>query len=471
MIHYKSRDGFTLVELLTAIVAGSLVTAAALTLLLLGVRINRHSTDTIVDRNNVDIVLDALEKVATEGNITRLELGDEMENGDTFWILYGKSNEVNSNRVPVETDQNISDTDEAVVETEVPLFTYLAEKKAIFVGTYIPFTGVDEDDYKLNIPLLEGVEASSVSIDETGKLLTFSVTTKDGTYDTSVYCRTSRYEHKVEGPDNIIVENPEKEDNKTDEEARVAFLKYLTSQHRLAGGSPNPGLILKPGIGEFADKYDSTGQYYAQWYIGDPNTLEWNAETPWCACYVSWALSQVTGEFDPKDEVGESKYIDPENAIGRIMTMKKTEEGKEVEYLDYHWFASVDWFKAALLDTVEGKNRGNEWKSSYAYTKGTFQDDYIPRPGDLAFIDWERDGDPDHVGVVLMLEDKEDWKYSTDKENPQRFQYVYTIEGNSAGIVAVRRYAFDDKIINGYGVINWTKTEPNRQPVTGTEQG
>ena len=75
MIHYRSKDGFTLVELMTAIVAGSLVTLAAATLLLLGVRINRHSTNTIIDRNNVDIVLDALEKVATEGNITRLELG------------------------------------------------------------------------------------------------------------------------------------------------------------------------------------------------------------------------------------------------------------------------------------------------------------------------------------------------------------------------------------------------------------
>ena len=36
--------------------------------------------------------------------------------------------------------------------------------------------------------------------------------------------------------------------------------------------------------------------------------------------------------------------------------------------------------------------------------------------------------------------------------------YLYTIEGNSGGKVAVNRYPLSDKRIVGYGVLKW-KTE------------
>ena len=427
MIRYRSKDGFTLVELMTAIVAGSLVTLAALTLLLLGVRINRHSNDTIIDRNNVDIVLNALEKIATEGGVSKVETTPDS------WVVKGKPDGVN----------------------ETVLFSYDAQTRAIYTGEY-------KEENSLAIPLLENVLASFVNINDAGNLLTFSVETKDGSYNTSAYCRTSTYERQKEVYEEVLDKEPEADAGETDEEARLAFLKYLTSQHRLAGGSPNPGLVLDK------DGY-STGWYYSQWYIGTDLNEEWNAETPWCACYVSWALSQVTGEFNEKDAVGESKYI--AEPIGRQQPYYDDPNDPTKVRYEPHWFASVDWFRDALLDTEEGKNKGNEWKRSYGYSRESAeQDDYIPKPGDIVFIDWERDGDPDHVGVVVMLEDKPGWETSPAMDRPDRYEYVYTIEGNSAGIVAVRRYAFDDKIINGYGVINWTKTDPNRQPQTDSEQ-
>lgn len=38
--------------------------------------------------------------------------------------------------------------------------------------------------------------------------------------------------------------------------------------------------------------------------------------------------------------------------------------------------------------------------------------------------------------------------------------FLYTIEGNSGGRVAVQRYDLNDKRIVGYGVLNWkTGTE------------
>ena len=68
-----------------------------------------------------------------------------------------------------------------------------------------------------------------------------------------------------------------------------------------------------------------------------------------------------------------------------------------------------------------------------------------PIPGDYVFFDWDGrndpDGgnDPDHVGAVLCVEGN----------------FLYTIEGNSGGRVAVHRYDLNDQRIVGYGVLDW----------------
>ena len=62
-----------------------------------------------------------------------------------------------------------------------------------------------------------------------------------------------------------------------------------------------------------------------------------------------------------------------------------------------------------------------------------------PIPGDYVFFDWDGETDPDHVGAVLCVKDG----------------YLYTIEGNSGGKVAVQRYPKNDPRIVGYGVLNW----------------
>lgn len=76
--------------------------------------------------------------------------------------------------------------------------------------------------------------------------------------------------------------------------------------------------------------------------------------------------------------------------------------------------------------------RGNQWRDSSA----------TPIPGDYVFFDWDGGTDPDHVGAVLCVEG----------------DFLYTIEGNSGGKVAVNRYSLSDSHIVGYGVLNW-KTE------------
>lgn len=66
-----------------------------------------------------------------------------------------------------------------------------------------------------------------------------------------------------------------------------------------------------------------------------------------------------------------------------------------------------------------------------------------PIPGDYVFFDWDGKSDPDHVGAVLCVEGN----------------FLYTIEGNSGGRVAVNRYSLSDSRIVGYGVLNWKTGE------------
>lgn len=156
-----------------------------------------------------------------------------------------------------------------------------------------------------------------------------------------------------------------------------------------------------------AGQYDSRGEikngsgdytYFSQWYInGYDGNPGWNQYTPWCACFLSWAADQQKASING----------DPPK------------------------FADVDKGMAKFKDSRMWRDRGA-----------------TPIPGDYVFFDWDGrndpDGgkDPDHVGAVLCVEGN----------------FLYTIEGNSGGRVAVQRYDLNDKRIVGYGVLKW-KTE------------
>lgn len=150
-----------------------------------------------------------------------------------------------------------------------------------------------------------------------------------------------------------------------------------------------------------AGQYDSRGEikngdgtynYFSEWYIRDyANNPGWNQYTPWCACFLSWGAAQQPNE---------------------------TFDGNPPN------FANVD-------DGMERFQNGSygQWRE-----RGT-----EPIPGDYVFFDWDGGIDPDHVGAVLCV----------------KGDYLYTIEGNSGGKVAVNRYPKNDPRIMGYGVLNW----------------
>lgn len=158
---------------------------------------------------------------------------------------------------------------------------------------------------------------------------------------------------------------------------------------------------------KLADQYDSRGEiksgdstytYFSEWYIdGYANNPGWNQYTPWCGCFLSWAADQQKASIngDPP------RFADVDEGMAKF-----TENGKWRSPNDAH---------------------------------------NMPIPGDYVFFDWDGrndpDGvkDPDHVGAVLCVEGN----------------YLYTIEGNSGGRVAVQRYLLSDSRIVGYGVLNW----------------
>ena len=152
-----------------------------------------------------------------------------------------------------------------------------------------------------------------------------------------------------------------------------------------------------------AGQYDSRGEikktdtYFSEWYIGNyADHPGWNQYTPWCACFLSWAAAQQPNE---------------------------TFDGNPPR------FADVD------RGMVNFKESG-KWRAPNDEVNK-------PIPGDYVFFDWDRDRDPDHVGAVLCVKDG----------------FLYTIEGNSGGKVAVNRYPKNDPRIVGYGVLNWKTGE------------
>lgn len=157
-----------------------------------------------------------------------------------------------------------------------------------------------------------------------------------------------------------------------------------------------------------AGQYDSRGEikggsdytYFSEWYIdGYARDPRWNQYTPWCGCFLSWAADQQK--------------------------------------------ASINGDPPRFADVDEGMEKFKN--GSYGQWRERGDTNNMPIPGDYVFFDWDGrndpDGgkDPDHVGAVLCVEGN----------------FLYTIEGNSGGRVAVQRYDLNDKRIVGYGVLNW----------------
>lgn len=150
---------------------------------------------------------------------------------------------------------------------------------------------------------------------------------------------------------------------------------------------------------KLAEQKDSRGEiiggssYFSEWYIGN------YADHPGWNKYTPWCACFLSWAADQMN-------ASINNAPPR--------------------FANVDEGMEKFKDGSYG-----QWRERTA----------TPIPGDYVFFDWDGGTDPDHVGAVLCVE----------------WNFLYTIEGNSGGRVAVHRYSLSDPRIVGYGVLDWIK--------------
>lgn len=364
----KKTDGFTLVELVVGILCAAVVTGAAISVMLMNARINRTVIDANVDQQDTRIITSLVENLASEGGIASVKYIHNTASDKTDWaLLDGDESTANSILSYSSKNETISGRDGAV--------------------------------------LMSGVLSSSVSISRgvlNGCLLNLSIETKAGQHETSVYCRTSYLEEHgftVEDNANLTIDtdsaatpvpvtpiNPEvsPEATKVSDNGRLAFLKVLASQV----GSYGASISL-----------DSPSEYFSEWYLkettgkGYSDNPGWNASTPWCGCFISWAVAQVEG-YSPAH---------------------------------FQKFANVDAAWSIFKDASPSLSRDRS---------------YTAIPGDLIFFSWDSDTTRlEHVGAVLYVDSSRG--------------YIYTIEGNSSNRVALRRYPINDPDIVGYGVLNW----------------
>lgn len=340
----KRNEGFTLIELVVTLVAAALVTFAAASLLLMGTRIQHASNDDMSEQQTVRIVLTLLEDMAGSGDIGKIS------HTSGGWKLHER-------------------------ETFKVLFEYVAEDQTVYQG-----------EAANAAPLLTGLNNAGVTMDD--KLMTLSFDTDRGDrYKTQVYCRIGIEQDGLD--QNVgVLENDAKQDMETagipHADKRLKLLNNLLKEY--AGGK-NTGRIQESIAG---DPY----AFYSAWYIGGYQGKDgWNRDTPWCACFVSWAA--VKSEFLSK---GESLV-----------------------------FANVDSGMQAF------QNAGG-WQSADDMESAGKK----PNPGDYIFFDWTGDrSNPSHVGVVLDVSETK----------------ILTIEGNSSGRVAIRQYDRNAEDIMGYGTL------------------
>lgn len=304
MRNLRKHDGFTLVELLVTIVVGSIVAAAAATTMFMGLRTYNKARDTALEQNEADMAIIVMEKLLAEASITEVDAAG----------------------------LNIYDS-----ESAQPLL--YADGDGIWT--------------RAGVLILPGAADFSAELDD--RLLRLSFRHGEREVNFSVYCRMAEVEETTEGTNELLPpgesgETTAPSDPETDPEEVLDFVLKDEQQKRpvreflkvLSSQKGSTGRIQTP---------EGEGEYYSEWYIGGyEGNPDWSADTPWCACFVSWALEQC------------SDYI----------------EGTPPRY------ANVDTFCTELVTS-------QKWK------------DQNPAPGDLIFFDWSANGDynPEHIGVVI----------------------------------------------------------------------
>lgn len=312
----KRNEGFTLIELMVTILVASIVMAAATSVLLMYMRMQKETKEVSDRVNNVRVLMYVLESVVAEEEIN-LSTGDTLggENGTEPWEL-----------------KNTADTPKTIVRYE---------NGSIYI----------KDGQTPLIEDLDGAEAKMVKED----LLALTIYDEEEEYTSTIYCRrneTFREETTPEETTSPIPSLPAADAAAlfTDERTTSTITPNYFAAQNVDGREAFLAVLMAEEGSTGASRI--TGEYFSEWYIGSyENNPDWSPETPWCACYISWALDRC------------SEYL-----------------------LEVPRYAHVDQFMASF-DAAH-------WRT------------LTPHPGDIIFFDWivNDESIPQHVGVVLTVE-------------------------------------------------------------------
>ena len=139
----KRNEGFTLLELIVSIAAGTIVTAAALTILLFGMRINAKTANSIKQLNATNMLTQVLQTVAEEPNIA--------------------------------------------VEDGTKILTHTLDNEGKSVGSHVFVEYIGNAIYLNGALCMEDVTAFTAVMENT--LLTITIETEDNEYTSTVHCR------------------------------------------------------------------------------------------------------------------------------------------------------------------------------------------------------------------------------------------------------------------------------------------
>lgn len=307
----KHNKGFTLVEMLVTILAASVITAAALSILLLGMRVHQKTSSPAANQSSISLGISILEDLAAESVITEA----------TPMFVRTKNGE--------------------------NLFTYNPTNDTVFLGSYG------------GTPILTNVTAFDASYDNTKQLLVLTLEIGNNQYTSKVYSRTdpSSTVPTESIPEESGGSNDDTNNNIEVEAAASAAASSYASPKSLSDIAKFNALdrqifleILTAEEGSTGKA--SSGEYFSEWYIGSyQDNPGWDPDTPWCACFLSWALDQCRTSLE---EVPRYAHVD-----------------KFLEFFDE-----------------------SHWKTEN------------PQPGDIIFFDWIVNDvtAPQHVGVVVSTD-------------------------------------------------------------------
>ncbi|MBR7147225.1 MAG: prepilin-type N-terminal cleavage/methylation domain-containing protein [Firmicutes bacterium] len=424
MKKFRSESGFTLVELLVSMLCTALIMAGVLTWLLVGIRIESSATDTMERQNKARVVMTLMESMVNSGNVAQVQKV--------------KTDVAVEEGVP--TDVGTGCDWALLNEDGKVLVRYRAGSGSIVSGN--------------GDVLMADLDHSDATYDSEKQIMRLSMTADGEIYSKDIYFRVKPKDDKEYDRNEMLEEQRE---NRTVDSYRLALLTMVSNQIGSDGK-----IIDQTG---FTYAYD----YFTECYLYNTGNLdawsadyskEWNPATPWCATFVSWALTHMNHDCAPLKHHVSMAYVP---------IFANVDDGRALFHENYNLgtgFTTGGYgatnIGAGNGQQVWGKDHPNQKVGKWVpATNGSTGEAVIPTSGDLIFFDWDGDANSpetgedgahlEHVGIVFYV-------------TPDQSQ-VFTIEGNTDGKVAMRSYSISDPTIVGYGVLDWAGThEPEKQP-------